>query len=206
MAVHKLTYRSLSGGPVRCKLPLPCCVHLSLYGSRMHAGECCCSIFASTCGSCESYRARGWNFQSRRSGVMAAASAACCLRAEWGDGGGVSNVLPASGVERLCRLRAVVTTSFDAFLLSRRVPVSLSPCSLFPCLPLSLLPSVSSSSPTVCFSSSSRSVYSHARFVVTSRGSTPLSNSPSTVLPWFFLLPVHAYVTYRLFTHMCWSY
>ena len=158
------------------------------------------------CGSCESCRARGWNFQSRRSGVMAAASAACCLRAEWGDGGGVSNVLPASGVERLCRLRAVVTTSFDSFLLSRRVPVSLSPCSLFPCLPLSLLPSVSSSSPTVCFSSSSRSVYSHARFVVTSRGSTPLSNSPSTVLPWFFLLPVHAYVTYRLFTHMCWSY
>ena len=128
---------------------------------------------------------------------------------KWGDGGGVSSVMPASGVERLCRLRAVVATSFDSFLLSRRVPVSLSPCSLSPCLPLSLLLSVSSSSPTICFSSSSCCLYSYARSVVTSVGPL-LYPSPrprfTLVLLRVYLLPVHAHVTYCLFTHMCWSY
>ena len=47
---------------------------------------------------------------------------------KWGDDGGVRCVMPASGTEGLCWLRAVVATLFDSFLLSRRVPVSLSPC------------------------------------------------------------------------------
>ena len=47
---------------------------------------------------------------------------------KWGDDGGIRSVMPARGIERLCWLRAVVATSSDSFLPSRRVPVSLSPC------------------------------------------------------------------------------
>ena len=81
---------------------------------------------------------------------------------KWGDGGGVSSVMPASGVERLCWLRAVVATSFDSFLVSHRDPVSPSPCLL-----LSLLLSVSIPPPIVCISASSCCLFSYVRCVLT---------------------------------------
>ena len=122
----------------------------------------------------------------------------------WGGGGGGSSVMTASGVEQHCRLRAVVATSFNSFLLSCRVPVSLSPC-----LPLSLLLSVSSPSPTICFSSFSCCFFSYARSVVTSLGPL-LYPSPrprfSLLLLRVHLLPVHAHVLDLLMDASLWRW
>ena len=85
---------------------------------------------------------------------------------KWGDDSGVCSVMPASGIEMLCWLRAVArATTFDSFLVSRRVPAFLSSC-----LSQSLLLSVSISSPVICISASSCCLYSYVCFVAMSVG------------------------------------